>query len=100
MITIFLSLVGVAVGGAVGFSFGVIQRAALQRHQKREQSGTFKSGWTIMPGSMRRVALLFVLLALIQILLPAIFDGGMQWFVSGGVVIGYGATLLKQLRSA
>jgi membrane protein YqaA with SNARE-associated domain len=99
MITFLLSLVGLAVGGAVGYSFGAIQKAALRRHEKREQAGEFKSAWTVMPGSMTRVAFLLVVLAVIQVLIPVLFDGGMQWVVSGGVVIGYGSTLLKQLRA-
>jgi len=100
MMAFLLSLVGLAVGGAVGYSFGAIQNAALRKHQKRQQVGAFKNAWAVMPGSMTRIAFLLVMLAVIQVLIPVLFDGGMQWLVSGGVVIGYGSTLLKQLRTA
>ncbi len=51
-----------------------------------------------MPGSMRRVAYLLIVLALVQIISPALFAGGSQWWVSAGVAGGYGGLLLWQLR--
>jgi hypothetical protein len=98
MITILTSIAGLIVGGIFGFGFGSIQNAAQRRHQKRQESGTFKSGWAIMPGSMSRVALFIIMLALIQLVCPMLFEGASQWLVSAGVVIGYGWTLLSQHR--
>ena len=49
-------VIALVAGGVIGLSFGMIQDLALRRHQKREQSGDLKSGWAVMPGSMRRVA--------------------------------------------
>jgi hypothetical protein len=87
-------------GGAIGLTFGLIQEAAQRRHEKLQQEGKFKSGWAATPGSFRRVAYLLVALALVQFLFPMLFapDGISQWCVSGGVVIGYGLILYRQLR--
>src|SRR5712691_663860 len=92
------SAAALVAGGVIGLSFGMIQDLALRRHQKREQSGDLKSGWAVMPGSMRRVAFLLVALVLVQILCPILFVGASQWWVSGGVVAGYGALLFRRLR--
>ena len=92
------SLAGLFGGALIGASFGAIQEAALRRHRKREQAGKLNSGWGIVPGSMRRVAFLLAALALIQLTFPLLFTNGFQWWVSGGVVAGYGTMLLLQLR--
>jgi len=49
---------------------------------------------------MKRVAYLLVALVLVQIVCPLLFIDGSQWWVSGGVVVGYGALLFRQLRQA
>ena len=85
-------------GGVIGLSFGMLQDLALRRHQKREQSGNFNSVLAVMPGSMRRVAYLLVALVIVQLLCPLLFVGASQWWVSGGVVAGYGALLFRRLR--
>jgi hypothetical protein len=94
------SAVGLIAGGVVGLAFGYLQNAAFRRHQKLQQEGKFKSGWAIMPGSFRRIAYLLVALALVQWVCPVLFTPGgpSQWFVSAGVVFGYGWTLYGQLR--
>jgi len=51
-----------------------------------------------MPGSGARVAYLLVILALVQFLCPMLFVNGIQWWVSGGVVAGYGCVLYSQMR--
>jgi len=98
LIDILPSLLGLILGGTIGLGFGLIQAAAHRRHEKLQANGEFKSGWAVMPGSMRRVAYLLVVLALVQIISPALFAGGSQWWVSAGVVVGYGALLFQQLR--
>ena len=95
---LFLDLVGLAAGGAIGFAFGLLQQAALRRNAEREQAGKLKSGWSLMPGAGARVAYLLLVLALIQLVCPLLFADGTQWVVSGGLVLGYGWTLLRQLR--
>jgi hypothetical protein len=37
-------------------------------------------------------------LVLIQVLCPVLFVNGIQWWVSAGVVLGYGGLLFWQLR--
>src|SRR5437899_1877518 len=91
-------LIGLIAGVTIGYCFGMAQRAALLHNQKLEQSGNFKSGWTVMPGSGGRVALLMITLVLIQIVCPMLFTGGTEWWVSAGVLSGYGSQLYHQLR--
>ena len=98
LFNLFLDLVGLAAGRAIGFAFGLLQQAALRRNAEREQAGKLKSGWSLMPGAGARVAYLLLVLALIQLVCPLLFADGTQWVVSGGLVLGYGWTLLRQLR--
>ena len=96
---ILLPLGALILGSVIGLAFGSIQNAALLRNKKRERQGNLHSGWSLMPGSMRRVAFLLIALALVQIACPMFFEReGMQWIVSAGVVLGYGWTLLDQFR--
>jgi len=91
-------LASLAAGGLIGLSFGLLQGAAARRHEKLEEAGKLKTGWSIMPGSFRRVAYLMIALVLVQIVCPLLFSDGCQWWVSGGVVAGYGCVLYAQLR--
>ena len=92
------SLAGLVAGGAIGVGFGMVQDLAWRRNQRLQQTGDLKSGWAVMPGSMRRVAYLLVALVAVQLFCPLLFTNGVQWWVSGGVVAGYGAMLARQLR--
>jgi hypothetical protein len=92
------SLVGLASGGGIGLAFGLIQNSALRRNAARQQDGRLNNGWAVMPGSMRRVAYLVFALVAIQVICPFIFANGVQWWLSGGVVVGYGFSLISQLR--
>jgi len=99
LVQILLPICGVIIGGVIGFIFGSIQNAALERNRKLQKEGDLKSGWAIMPGSMGRTALLVAILGAVQLACPMFFDGSnIQWMVSAGVVVGYGWTLLQQLR--
>ena len=97
-VTVLLPILGLCVGGLIGLAFGVIQREAKRRNEKRQEYGKFSSAWRIVPGSMTRVALFMAVLVLIQIGLPVIFDGNIQWIVSAGVVLGYGWMLFREYR--
>ena len=92
------TIVGLAAGAAIGYAFGLLQNAALRRHEQRAQDGKLKSGWSLMPGSGARISYLLCALLLVQLICPLLFVGGTQWVVSGGVVLGYGWMLLVQLR--
>ena len=98
LITILLSLIALTTGGAIGLLFGSIQNAALLRNKKLQESGNLKNGWAVMPGSISRVALLLIVLAVVQLCCPLLFEGNIQWLVSVGIILGYGRTLLKQLH--
>jgi len=99
MMNILGSLGGLMAGAVIGVAFGTIQNLALRRNQKLQQTGKLENGWAVMPGSMKRVAYLMIALILVQIVCPLFFMDGSQWWVSGGVILGYGAMLLRQLRS-
>jgi hypothetical protein len=97
MLDIVRPLIGLVAGGIIGLGFGTVQDIALRRNQKLQQAGALNSGWAVMPGSMRRVAYLLVALVVIQILCPLLFVEGTQWWVSGGLVAGYGWLLYLRL---
>jgi hypothetical protein len=95
---IICGVLGLLVGAGIGYGFGLIQDMAARRNQQREDSGKLKSGWAVMPGSMRRVSYLVMALVLVQVICPLLFTNGIQWWVSGGLVAGYGLVLYSQLR--
>ena len=95
---IFLSIAGSILGGIIGYSFGIIQDKALKQNERMQKSGKLTNGWAVMPGSGIRIAYLLIILLVIQITCPLFFDGNIEWFVSGGVALGYAWTLLQQLR--
>jgi hypothetical protein len=98
LINLFAATTALIVGGLIGAGFGRVQDVARRRNEKRERDGDLKTGWAVMPGSGARVAYLLIALVIIQILCPLLFQNNIQWWVSGGVVGGYGLTLFKQLR--
>ena len=91
-------ITAILVGGIIGLAFGYIQGIARQHNEEKQASGQLKSIWALMPGSGTRVAYLLVGLVLIQLICPMLFKDGVQWWVSGGLVAGYGLMLFKQLR--
>jgi hypothetical protein len=95
---IVLPLVGSATGAGIGLAFGLLQETAKRRHQERLDRGDLRSAWSLIPGAGTRVAYLLVTLAVIQACFPALFAHNVQWWVSGGLVAGYGYTLFRKLR--
>ena len=95
---ILMPATGFVTGLAIGYAFGLLQDAAVRRYQQRQERGLLHSGWSIMPGSMTRVAMLLLAMALVQLACPLLFTHFSQWCVSGGVVAGYGSVLWQQLR--
>jgi hypothetical protein len=97
--TMLAIIAAIIVGGLIGAAFGQLQNVARRQNEKREAQGNFKSGWSLMPGSGVRVAYLVITLVLIQFICPVLFkNGSTQWWVSGGVMVGYGLMLALQLR--
>ena len=92
--------VGLLAGGVIGLAFGTLQQAARRRNESRERSGKLGSGWSLMPGAGARVAYLLIALAIVQLVCPLLFVDGTQWVVSGGVALGYGWVLLRQLLAS
>lgn len=98
MMPLIWSITAVIAGVLIGLSFGKLQILARRKHQAMSRAGSLDGGWVVMPGSFRRVAYLIVALALVQLVCPLLFRNGYQWWVSGGVVAGYGTMLFLQLR--
>jgi phosphate/sulfate permease len=97
--TMFVSIAALIVGGIIGAAFGMLQNVARRQNERREAEGSLKSGWSLMPASGARVAYLLITLVLIQLICPMLFkNSSTQWWVSGGVVVGYGLMLALQLR--
>jgi hypothetical protein len=86
-------------GGAAGYGFGKMQDIARARYYKKQNAGKLKNSLTVIPGSMQRTAVFLLLLVLLQLILPFLFEGNIQWIVSAGVILGYGYTLLQQLKN-
>lgn len=93
-----LGLGAVIAGMGIGYGFGCLQQAALRRNNARQQKGELGTGWSLMPGAGARVAYLLIALVVIQVVCPVLFADGIQWWVSGGLLLGYGWTLLQELR--
>ncbi|MCL5030517.1 MAG: hypothetical protein M1480_16010 [Bacteroidetes bacterium] len=93
-----LTIGALVIGGVVGLLFGLLQTQARRQNKKLSDSGKLKSGWMVMPGSFGRIAILLMVLALIQVCVPMLFKGNIQWIVSLGILLGYGWTFVKQLK--
>ena len=91
-------LAGLMAGGCIGLGFGVLQDAAREKYRRLQQNAALKSEWTVVGGAGQRIAFLLIALALIQIFLPALASGSVKWWVTGGAVAGYAASLYPHLR--
>jgi hypothetical protein len=98
MMEIICALAALLIGGVIGLGFGHLQQLATRRHEAKQRAGTLGSGWNLIPGSGARVAYLLIALVIIQFVCPILFADGTQWWVSGGLLAGYGWTLLQELR--
>lgn len=91
-------LLALVAGGAIGAGFGFLQNLALRRNEKAQRAGSAPGSMRMMTGSGKRVIWLLLLLVVIQVFCPLLFVNGSQWWVSAGVVFGYGASLFSRLR--
>jgi len=89
-----------AAGATIGLGFGFVQEMAARRHERLQKTGKLNSGWALIPGSMRRTGYLLMALAGVQLICPLLFNDGCQWWVSGGVIAGYGWALWRKLRQS
>ena len=68
---ILMPATGLMTGLTIGYAFGLFQDMAARRNQQRLDKGVLHSGWSLMPGSMTRVAMLLIALALVQVGCPS-----------------------------
>ena len=87
------------VGAVIGLAFGLAQDAARRRHELLRQKGEFAGRLSAVPGSAKRVALLVIALVAVQWICPLLFVAGTEWWVTGGVFLGYGWQLFRQLQA-
>jgi len=99
---VIIDILAVAAGTCIGLLFGKIQEKAARRYIRLQQENKFANGWAVMPGSFTRIAYFLVALVGVQLICPRFFTDGTQWYVSGGVVLGYALMLARQfgLRAA
>lgn len=88
----------VGAGVAIGLGFGRLQQAARARNERRQREGQLRNAWGLMPGSGGRVAMLLMTLVVIQVVCPMLFAGDTAWFVSAGLLGGYGWMLARRVR--
>src|SRR5215468_9630613 len=99
IISLVASILGLIAGIVIGVGFGLVQNLAWRRYKRRQQADGLTE-WNVVPGSMRRVAALMIALLVIQLVCPLLFKDGTQWWVSGGVCLGYGTLLFWRLKQA
>lgn len=99
MIDIIRTLSAVLIGLAVGYSFGLLQENARRRNAALQSAGELKLGVQQLPGTGRRIAYLLLSLLAVQLLCPLLFRDGIQWLVSGGLLVGYAIPMWSQLRA-
>ncbi|HVU36920.1 MAG TPA: hypothetical protein VHC95_01160 [Opitutales bacterium] len=88
------------IGGLIGVGFGFVQNLATRRYERKQAKGKLKNYTSVIPGSFTRVALLLVVLVLVQMACPYLFNNAQApWWVSGGVMAGYGYILYQKLQA-
>jgi hypothetical protein len=94
-----LAIAGLGIGAVIGYGFGTLQRHALSRNERRQTGGKLKNGWTIMPGAGGRVAMFLIVLLLVQLLCPLLFENqNIPWLMTAGILLAYAWTLVQKLR--
>ena len=98
IVNVIAIIAAVVVGGIIGTGFGLVQEVARRRNEKKQAEGRLNNILGVMAGSGARVAYLLITLLLVQLICPMLFREGIQWWVSGGLVLGYGVMLYRDLR--
>ena len=91
-------LLAASAGVIIGGSFGLLQSRALRKNEERRDRGDLNSHWRVMLSSPRRIVWFLLCLVAIQVLCPALFVAGAEWWVSGGVALGYGLVQFNNFR--
>jgi hypothetical protein len=95
----FLPAGGLIFGFLAGCGFGMLQDERVFASKFLRTLGYAVSSWTGISDPISRSILLLVMLTFFQAMSTFIIDtNGFQWIVSGGILLGYATTLIKQLR--
>ncbi len=95
-----LSIGAVIFGIGIGVVFGTLQHKALLRDQAQQANKGHKRRRLVIPSSFRRIFYLVMLLMVIQYVAPMLFkNASIQWILTAGIIIGYGWTLVRRLRT-
>ncbi len=95
-----LSAGAVIFGIGTGITFGTLQHKALLRDQQMQSAKEYKKRRLVVPSSFRRIFYLVIMLMVIQYTAPMLFKNtSTQWILTAGIIIGYGWTLVRRLRT-
>jgi hypothetical protein len=98
LLFIFKSLLGFITGCLIGLAFGIVQRIAKERYEKRQGIRQLSTPWLVIPGSLTRTVFFIIALVFVQLACPMLFEDNVKWMVSGGVALGYAGVLLDEFR--
>jgi hypothetical protein len=95
-----ISLGALIIGLGVGVTFGTLQHKALLRDQIKQANKDYKKRRLVVPSSFRRIFYLVISLLVIQYAAPILFHtSSTQWVLTAGIIVGYGWTLVRRLRT-
>ena len=90
---IIFPLLALLAGVSIGYPFGLLQTTA-----DKQRDGKPTGKWpAFLSGKGARITYLILTLVVIQLTCPFFFVAAIRWWVSGGVMLGYGWTLCRQI---
>ncbi len=93
---ILFHLAGVVAGSVLGCTFGLFQAVVSRHNEKHPDAEELKTRGSPWFETDACAAYLLVILIAIQLICPVLLPGGMEWWASSGVLLGYGAVLFRQ----
>jgi hypothetical protein len=91
------SILGMITGCIIGLAIGIAQQVSRGRSVRIQKRKRILNAWLAATGALKGAFIFLLVILLIQMILPALFDDDIKWMVSGGVVLGYAAILLDEL---
>ncbi len=91
---------GIFVGSIIGGALRWWQEAGLRRQEEHRLAAKPEERGAANLGQEMRIASLLVILVVTQLTCPMFFRDGMEWWVSGSLVAGYGGVVFHQSLKA